>query len=229
MDLLSTFFDDDNDDDFIYCNFSDEDDDDLLELKLLQRIRKDKWVHQRLNWLAHVKKLEHENLFARTYQMSLQAFTSLVDKLYQYISYDYLKYGFTTTQQPVQAEITVAIGLHWLAGGSYLDLKNVYCCGVDTIYKHRILFIQAVSMCDLLKLKFPTSAAEICSVQAGFCNISSNSVITGCVGAINGVLVVIKCPSMKASDNNPSSFNSGHYCCHGLNVQAFCDASYQCC
>ena len=228
MDLLSTFSDDDEEeaDDIIYCNFSDEDDDDdLLELELLQRIRKDKWVHQRLNWLAHVKKLEHENLFARTYRMSLQAFTSLVDMLYQYISYDYLKYGFTSTQQPVQAEITVAIGLHWLAGGSYLDLKNVYCCSVDTIYKHRLLFIRAVNMCDLLKLKFPTSAAEICTVQAGFCNISSNSVITGCVGAIDGLLVVIKCPSMKASDNNPSSYYSGHYCCHGLNVQAICDSS----
>ena len=70
MDFLSTFSDDDDeeeDDDLIYCNFSDEDDDDLLELELLQRIRKDKWVHQRLNWLAHAKKLEHENLFAQTY------------------------------------------------------------------------------------------------------------------------------------------------------------------
>ena len=66
MGLLATFS---NDDDTIYCNSSDEDDDDddLLELELLQRIRKDKRVHQRLNWLAHVKKLEHENLFAWTY------------------------------------------------------------------------------------------------------------------------------------------------------------------
>ena len=71
MDFLSTFSDDDDeeeDDDLTYCNFSDEDDDDdLLELELLQRIKKDEWVHQRLNWLAHVKKLEHENLFAQTY------------------------------------------------------------------------------------------------------------------------------------------------------------------
>ena len=62
MDLLSTFSDDEeDDDDIIYCNFSDEDDDDdLLELEILQRIRKNKWVHQCLNWLALVKKLEHD-------------------------------------------------------------------------------------------------------------------------------------------------------------------------
>ena len=46
-------------------------------------------------------------------------------------------------------------------------------------------------MCDLLKLKFLTSAAEICSVQAGFYNISSNSMIAGCVGAINGLLRLV--------------------------------------
>ena len=78
-------------------------------------------------------------------------------------------------------------------------------------------------MCDLLKLKFPTSAANICSVQAGFCNIDSNSMIAGCVGAIHGLLVVIKCPSMKVSGNNPSSYYSGHYCYHGFIVQAICN------
>ena len=32
---------------------------------------------------------------------------------------------------------------------------------------------------------------------------------------------------MKDSSNNPSSYYSGHHYCHGLNVQAICDAS--CC
>ena len=91
MDLLSTFSsddeydDDDDDDNMINCNFSDEDDNDdsLLELELLKRAKKDKWVHQCLNWLDHVKKLQHETLFERTYCMSLQAFMSLVDMLNQ--------------------------------------------------------------------------------------------------------------------------------------------------
>ena len=62
-------------------------------------------------------------------------------------------------------------------------------------------------------------------MQAGFYNISSKRVINGCVGVIDGLLVLIKLPFMKASDNNPSSYNSGHYCCHGLNVQPICDSS----
>ena len=32
---------------------------------------------------------------------------------------------------------------------------------------------------------------------------------------------------MNKSENNPSSYYSGHYCCHGLNIQTVCDAS--CC
>ena len=97
MDLLYTFSsnDDHDDHDMIHCNYSNEDDNDdgLLELELLKRVKKDKWVHQHLNWLDHVKKLEHGNLFARINHMSLQAFISLVDILNQYISYDYPKYG----------------------------------------------------------------------------------------------------------------------------------------
>ena len=135
--------DDDDDDDDEFNNEYDDEEDDfglgyLFVISELQFTRKAKWAHQRLNWLAHVKKLEHENIFAQTYSMSFQAFTALVDMLYQYIAYDYLKYGYTCTQQPVHAEITVAIGLRWLAGGSYLDLKNVYCCSISTVYKHRL-------------------------------------------------------------------------------------------
>ena len=57
--------------------------------------------------------------------MSFQAFTALVDVLYLYIAYNYLKYGgYTYTHQPVYAEITVTIGLCWLAGTSYLMLDE---------------------------------------------------------------------------------------------------------
>jgi hypothetical protein len=65
--------------------------------------------------------------------------------------------------------------------------------------------------------------AKTHSSQIQFQEISSNSVISGCPGAIDGLLAVVKCPSMKDRDNNPCSYYSGHYCCHGLNIQAICD------
>ena len=69
-------------------NYNDND----IQLELLQWIRKDEWLLQHHNWLAHVKKLEHEKFFSQMYQMSLQPFMSLVDMIYQYISNDSLMY-----------------------------------------------------------------------------------------------------------------------------------------
>jgi hypothetical protein len=96
----------------------------------------------------------------------------------------------------VQAEITFAIALHWLPEGSYFDLNNVYNFSVNTVYKHRHFDMQAVDMCNLLKLNFPTPAAQHCSLQAVFCEVSSISVISACADAIDSVIVVDKRPSI---------------------------------
>jgi hypothetical protein len=45
----------------------------------------------------------------------------------------------------------------------------------------------------------------------------------GCVGAIDGLLARIKCPSVNESNGNPRLYHSGHYNANGLNVQAICD------
>jgi hypothetical protein len=55
----------DNDDNF------DEEDDNYVEILpvLIQSLftRKTKWEHQQLSWLGHVQKLQHEDIFTRTY------------------------------------------------------------------------------------------------------------------------------------------------------------------
>ena len=43
--------------------------------------------------------------------------------------------------------------------------------------------------------------AEIHSSQSQFQEMNSNCVMSGCIGAIDGLLVVVKCPIMKDSDN----------------------------
>jgi DDE superfamily endonuclease len=148
-----------------------------------------------------------------------------VKLLYGNISYNSSKYGYTSSLEPIKIEITVAIRLCWLVRGSYIDLKDIYSYRFSSIYALRLCFIYAVNSCELLKLHFPLTHAEIHSSQSKFQAISSNSVISGCIGAFDGLLIVVKSPSMKDSSNNPSSYYSGHYCCHVLNVQAICDAS----
>lgn len=115
----------------------------------------------------------------------------------------------------------------WLLVPSLEDLKNECCWGVSRIFKHTFCFIHVVTLYTLIGLKFTTSAAEVSSAQTQFCGISSNSVISGCIDAITGLQVVIQCPSMKDCSKSLSLYDSGHYCCHGLNVQAVCDTFCQ--
>jgi len=56
-----------------------------------------------------------------------------------------------------------------------------------------------------------------------FQNKSSNGVLDGCVGALDGWLCRIKVPTQKETANI-SAYFSGHYQCYGVNVQACCDA-----
>ena len=49
----------------------------------------------------------------------------------------------------------------------------------------------------------------------------------GCVGAMDGLLAHICCPTAKESDGNPRAYHSGHYNDYGLNVQAICDSRLQ--
>jgi hypothetical protein len=73
---------------------SSDDDEDLMNLLFLhhapsaflppenkKRQRRQRWIHKRLNWAEHVRKLGHEHAFDRTYRMSVAAFYRLLDLL----------------------------------------------------------------------------------------------------------------------------------------------------
>ena len=210
----------------------DGDDIDFEEAQFLSLLfhnydRKGKWDSTlRLEWETHVARLLHENLFDRTYRMSLDAFNKLVHLLHPKISCDvkksYNSCGYLGIS-PIYPEMVVAIGICWLAGGSYLDLKNAYGCSRTSIYRARDLFLDAVNSCKELNLVFPQTTEEIKKAKRSFKKKSSNGIHPGCIGAIDGFLAKIKCPTMKECNMNPKSYYSGHYSTHGLNVQAVCD------
>jgi hypothetical protein len=155
--------------------------------------------------------------------MSLEAFNSLTMVLHPFIAVDIIRSRSNTTE-PLYPKLVMAIGLRWLAGGSFLDLKISYGCSRACIFRCRDLFINAVNLCEQLKIKFPETAEEFEATRKGFKAKSSHGIMRGCVGAIDGLLATIKCPSMADSEGNPRSYYSGHYNEHGLNVQAVCDA-----
>ncbi|KAI2496037.1 nuclease [Fragilaria crotonensis] len=218
------------------CN-SGDDDEDLMDLLFLyhvtdailpdehdRRQRKHKWIHKRLNWAEH-EKLHHEQAFDRTYRMSFEAFSTLLDLLRDDLTtMTATQHGGNHDTDPVEPELIMAIGIRWLAGGSYVDIRHVYGCSVPSVYRLRDMFLDAVLNCKALDNVFPDTDEDLKSTALKFANNSSERVMIGCVGAIDGLFVKICCPSMKECGYNPQAYFSGHYMAHGLNIQAVCDS-----
>ena len=125
--------------------------------------------------------------------------------------------------EPIFPELVLAMSLRWLAGGSYIDIKDKYGMSKSSVYRLRDMFLDAVIDCKALQIRFPTTEAEICDAARRFQSRSSEEVMRGCIGAIDGILIKIKQPTLKET-RNLCAFFSGHYQHMGLNVQAVVDS-----
>jgi DDE superfamily endonuclease len=219
------------------CNTSD--DEDLMNLLFLhhasdtifpaenekRRTRRPRWIHTRLNWAEHLRKLQHEHAFNRTYRMSFTAFCKLLDLLRDdLMTMTDSQHGGYHDTDAVEPELIMAIGIRWLAGGSYVDIRHVYGCSVASVFRFRDMFMQAVLNCNELDIVFPDTDEDLKSTESKFAEKSSERIMIGCVGAIDGLFVKVCRPSMKACGSNPQAYFSGHYMAHGLNIQAICDS-----
>ena len=104
------------------------------------------------------------------------------------------------------------------------DIKNVYGFSRRQGYRCRDIFVRSVLECEELQIRMPETDAEWEEVRRGFENKSTNGLITGCVGALDGFLQEMRCPLKKEVGLNVEGYFSGHYNCYGLNCQAACDA-----
>ena len=119
--------------------------------------------------------------------------------------------------------ITPEIALHccirWMSGDTWWS--NCVIAGISktSFYGccHRV--INAINHCDHLSYHFPSTPEELEEAAADFKQISSHGVISGCVGAVDGLLIKTATPSSKEVPN-VKSFFSGHYHHMGINVQA---------
>ena len=125
--------------------------------------------------------------------------------------------------QPMFVELVVAIGLRWLAGGTYQEIEDVFGVSTTEAYRSRNKFIDAVLNCDQLQIRLPTTVNEWEEVRKGFESKSSGGVINGCVGAIDGFFQRTLMPRKKDCANNQTAYFSGHYEHYGVNCLGICD------
>jgi hypothetical protein len=85
--------------------------------------------------------------------------------------------------------------LHFLAGGSYLDITDV--AGISQASLYRVVWktITAIVKCSAIRIQFPTTKEEITAAAiAGFASISTEGAIHNCVGVVSGYLLHCKLP-----------------------------------
>ena len=173
----------------------------------------------RIDFIDHLNILIAEDSFEQMYGMSPDIFFHLVQLLRPS-----LEPKWKNQHDPIDATITVAIGLRYLRAGSILDLKLLYGLSRKSAYRSIHRFLDAVLDHPLLAIRLPANKDEWNCILKGFALVSKLAVFYGCVGAIDGLFQTCTCPSKNEVSGNVLSYMSGHHCSYGLNCQAMCDA-----
>ena len=115
---------------------------------------------------------------------------------------------------------------HAVSKQGKLIVNSFYLVGISKASFYRVVDqgIAAIIKSDELAIQFPDTDSALQDAATRFRMLSTNDVIKGCVGAVDGWLCQIKVPAGDEA-GNIRSFFSGHYQCYGLNVQACCDSS----
>lgn len=181
-----------------------------------------KFHRHRVSWKETLEYHVHSKNFGQTYKMELETFNQLVDILRPMITVDEIKARNSAPNvDPIYPELVCAIGLRWLAGGRFADIRDWAGISDPSYWRCRDLFLDAVIAADVLAIKWPTTMNELKEVALGFEMKSTNGVFTKCVGALDGMIAPSEQP--KGVDN-PRAYFSGHYQMMGYNIQAVCDA-----
>jgi hypothetical protein len=189
-------------------------------------VRSPMYTRDRVEWDKHVAQLlsEGDVAFQRMYRMSQPSFLKLCNMIRPLLQINEVMSRRCTGKGPITAEMALHCLLRFLSGGSPLDAR--LCVGISIPSFYRIVFrcVDAILRLNELAYHFPSSPDEILKASCGFAEISSHSVIEGCVGALDGMLLRILTPR-RSETGNVKAYFSGHYQDYGINVQAVCDSN----
>jgi hypothetical protein len=113
------------------------------------------------------------------------------------------------------------MSLRWLAGaGQWPDIKKVYGVSKGNFY----CLMKAVVGCPTLEIWLPDSSnvKALQGLALQFEATASSPVLRGCVGALDGLTVLIKAPTASEAENVLTDY-SGHCKHDSLNVQTLSD------
>lgn len=194
----------------------------------------------RSNW-SEIIKILPDNIFRRMFRMKKEWFNDVRDEIIDTVGERAFKSEYWLSYNSrliptyeacnkwggvVSGEIKLAITIRMLAGASYLDLILSYGLKSSTIYK---IFHECKEWINL-SFKFPLvdylKKEDLPALRLISDDFSSRSsgVFAGVIGAIDGLAIRIRCPSLQVDGIE----DCGNYYCrkgfYALNLQAICDS-----
>ena len=201
----------------------------------------------RRNWNSFKQSISKKH-FTRMFRMPIECFDSLCNVITDnvgpknFCSEDYIKYHLKCKESQIAimyhahtktaggyicGEVKLAITLRLLAGSSYLDLACVFNVFYTHVYQifHYVLknwlchdFVFKYQLADIMNCE-----EKLFDSVRHFSSGRNGGTLCGIIGALDGWLVKIKCPSLKQdSVTNPAGYFSrkGFF---ALNVQVIVD------
>lgn len=167
---------------------------------------------RRVDWDMKVELLLQEGQFKRYFRMSHASFEILLQKVAPHVHVDREMSRRRTGIEPITPVNRLQMFISWISGYSYHPARAVAGVGKATFYAVIWEMVRVITTISdsRLTLHFPSTDAEISSMTRAFETISSNNIITGCIGAIDGWLCPIEVPR-RGDVRKVTSFFSGHY------------------
>ena len=180
----------------------------------------------RLDWEQRMRTLSPKE-FRLTYRMDSEAFGILLERVRPAITTANPTQARRSSGSEVSAVCRLSMTLRWLAGGCVHDIYQMHGVAYNTFYNSLWKTVDAINNHSLHKFKFDCDDHDaLYEIERGFAALSTNQCFRGCVGAMDGLIVKIKAPSLK-DDSHPMRFFVYRKHCYGLNVQAMSDAEYR--
>jgi len=180
-------------------------------------------LQQRCQWNRFVMINQDLPLFCRHLRMSYDSFLKLLHQIRTHLPEPDQKMA-GLRGGVIIPELQLYATLQYLAGGSYSDI--CFFCGISRSSFYKVMWDTIPALNKVITVTFPASAEECAIITTSFEKVNYSSVISNCVGVLDGYLLPIVTPCKKHAKNVRSYF-SGHYQKYGINIQACCDAQCQ--
>ena len=130
----------------------------------------------------------------------------------------------------LSVEVKLAITLRFLAGGSYLDIKEMWGIRTNTFYDTVHVVLQEINIMpypdcptlnEILEMPEPKKSEQLAEISVEFAALAKG-VFVGCVGCIDGLCIKVQRPDERRVSNPSKFYNRKGF--FALSMQGICDA-----